>query len=330
MRRKICLALVTAVVLLCTGCGLFNLGVAEPSASPAALIPQKIDRYVTEPDVEAHITQQDRAFYRRLIDGVAGYEQEIKLSDSHEQNLYYLSMLQKSPFASLIKSTRFTKDRTSVKIIYKYSESEHMQRIRVTEAELLRILQQIILPDMNETEKALAVYRYFSEMIQYDYQWRSEEGQFSDIDLYQTLVSGKGVCHGYSYLCWYALTQLGMEAFCVTGVDVSDGAGHMWLLVRIDGAFYHCDPTWESVAGGNGLGFFGMTDEERLASGIRASSFAAFHEPEYGEVVCTDDSFEALREVSSWSFSSGHVLRAFDAAGEFAFDTVHKCVIENE
>lgn len=329
MRGKICLALVLAVALLCTGCGLFN-PVAGPSASPAALLLQEIDRYVTEPDVEAHITQQDRAFYRQLIDGVAGYEQEIKLSDSHEQNLYYLSMLQKSPFASLIKSTRFTKDKTSVKINYKYSESEHMQRIRVTEAELLRILRQIILPDMNETEKALAVYRYFSEMIRYDYQWRSQEGQFSDIDLYQALVSGKGVCHEYSYLCWYALAQLGMEAFCVTGVNASDGAGHMWLLVRIDGAFYHCDPTWESVAGGSGLGFFGMTDEERLASGIKASSFAAFHEPEYGEVVCTDGSFEALREVSSWSLSEGHILRAFDAAGQFAFDTVHKRVMEND
>lgn len=73
-----------------------------------------------------------------------------------------------------------------------------------------------------------------------------------------------------------------------------------------------------------------MTDEERLASGIKASSFAAFHEPEYGEVVCTDGSFEALREVSSWSLSEGHILRAFDAAGQFAFDTVHKRVMEND
>ena len=74
---------------------------------------------------------------------------------------------------------------------------------------------------------------------------------FPDIEVYDALKSNKGVCHSYTYLCQFALEQLGIECIRVDGLMKEDpDIGHMWLLVKLDGKFYHCDPTWDSHGDG--------------------------------------------------------------------------------
>ena len=57
---------------------------------------------------------------------------------------------------------------------------------------------------------------------------------------------GMAVCAGYAAAATGLLSALGIEVRTVTGVvrDRGDG-GHAWNMVRVDGAWYHLDVTWD-------------------------------------------------------------------------------------
>ena len=57
------------------------------------------------------------------------------------------------------------------------------------------------------------------------------------------LVNRLAVCDGYSKAFQYLLYQAGVPCLFVTGQ--SQGEGHAWNLVQLDGAYYHVDITWD-------------------------------------------------------------------------------------
>ena len=62
-------------------------------------------------------------------------------------------------------------------------------------------------------------------------------------DLYGALVIGTPVCDGYSEAFQYLLYCAGIQSFRVTGE--AGGGAHAWTIVRIDGAYYYVDVTWD-------------------------------------------------------------------------------------
>ncbi len=77
--------------------------------------------------------------------------------------------------------------------------------------------------------------------------------------------------------------------------------GHMWLVARIDGVYYHLDPTWDSHEGRVGLEYFGMTDQQRRDSGL--TDFELWYDGAYGEILCDQDTFGAFRGVMDFRFA---------------------------
>lgn len=57
---------------------------------------------------------------------------------------------------------------------------------------------------------------------------------------------GKAVCSGYSLAAKLLFDLFEIESFTVSGKAIQDGKkeGHMWLVAKIDGQWYHFDPTW--------------------------------------------------------------------------------------
>ena len=81
----------------------------------------------------------------------------------------------------------------------------------------------------------------------------------------------------------------------------------MWLVIRLEGKYYHIDPTWDDNGNAEGLNYFGMTDAERTASGVEG--YDVSYDGAYGEIACDDDAFAAFRGVIGFSFVAGEAHR---------------------
>ena len=62
---------------------------------------------------------------------------------------------------------------------------------------------------------------------------------------YGPLVEKRGICGGFAWAFKTLMDEANIECLCVSGFLKEDlKTGHMWNLVKIDGQFYHVDPTW--------------------------------------------------------------------------------------
>lgn len=103
-------------------------------------------------------------------------------------------------------------------------------------SEVDRILDGIIYPYMTDFEEVKAVNDYIVLNTIY-----SEETKNSPHSPSTILSEGKGVCQAYALLGYRMLDQLGFEVKYVVG---NAGEPHAWLLVKLDGEWYHLDMTW--------------------------------------------------------------------------------------
>lgn len=62
---------------------------------------------------------------------------------------------------------------------------------------------------------------------------------------YGPLVESRGICAGLAWAFRTLMDAANIECICVMGYLKEDlKTGHMWNLVKIDGQYYHVDPTW--------------------------------------------------------------------------------------
>ena len=76
-----------------------------------------------------------------------------------------------------------------------------------------------------------------------------------------TLIEGYGVCQGYARALAMFLKSEGILCELVAG------GAHEWLKVKIDGEWYHVDPTWDdTVANGYGTHYFLMRNDDEFVN----------------------------------------------------------------
>lgn len=90
--------------------------------------------------------------------------------------------------------------------------------------------------DGSDFDKILYLHDYFVANYTYDYDLVIR-------DAYTFFAEGKGVCQAYMLGLIAAARELGVESIPVT----SDVMKHAWNLVKIDGAWYHVDVTWDDT-----------------------------------------------------------------------------------
>ncbi len=85
---------------------------------------------------------------------------------------------------------------------------------------------------------------------------------------YGCLVRGYASCEGYAKAMKYLLDEFKIENYLVSGTAVNEKGqpeGHAWNMVKIDGEYYHLDPTWNdpiSKEDENHYSYFNITDKE--------------------------------------------------------------------
>lgn len=105
----------------------------------------------------------------------------------------------------------------------------------------------VVSADMNDVEKALALYDYIIAVSNYpDVESIDENGivrydeeSYSAISVFRDHIS---VCVANATAYCYLLSDCGIP--CIR-VD-SDEMEHSWTMLFVDGAWYHADPTWDN------------------------------------------------------------------------------------
>ncbi len=148
----------------------------------------------------------------------------------------------------------------TVSIFYRLERERHLQALEeFGQAVENAVASQLLFGD-GDAEKAILLYHFVATSVSY---WQTDYESWQT-NAYYALVGGKAICYGFADCYNYLLRQVGVEAHLVKSYRPSDRADHGWSLVKIDGQYYHCDPTWESSAyGGNGFVYFGYTDDKR-------------------------------------------------------------------
>lgn len=157
--------------------------------------------------------------------------------------------------------TFVTDDETlTVCISYRLERSEHLVALSAFGERIETLVANTLLCGDDEATMALLLYHEISRSVDYF----SVNYDTWQTNAYYALMQGKSICYGFADAFNYLLRQVGMEAYLVKSYRASDRAAHSWSLVKIDGDYYHCDPTWESsIFSGEGFVYFGYTDTRR-------------------------------------------------------------------
>lgn len=95
-------------------------------------------------------------------------------------------------------------------------------------------------------DKMVAVHDKLLESMYYSY---DDEGNPSDEAWAHNVIGsfdkGKGVCESYAKVYQLVMNALGYESIMVAGT--SNGEGHVWNLVKLDGEYYYIDCTWDDT-----------------------------------------------------------------------------------
>lgn len=210
----------------------------------------------------------------RLVDAIAAHEDGLALSDSRAAEILADNIFYNYPPAALCT---FKTTADGIDIDYLYPEATHKEKIAAFYAKTEAILNAVIDPDWSDERKAMELYRWVAEEVNYftvDY-------TTADTSAYSAIMQGKSICYGFSDCYNYLLRQAGIRAELLRGYRAFDRAEHGWSMVLIDGQWYHCDPTWESGSSdGQGLRYFGMSDSIRFGT-IAKDAVCGFGEAEF-------------------------------------------------
>jgi len=114
------------------------------------------------------------------------------------------------------------------------------------------IANYINLNFYSQEEKAIAIFCWIAENIQYDFDNMYAINMYvnSDISSDETLKTRKGICTNFSDLYSNIANKVGVKTYVISGYTrnkkLVDPNPHSWCVSMIDSSWYMTDPTWGS------------------------------------------------------------------------------------
>ena len=210
------------------------------------------------------------------------YQKVLDLCDDYvKENGCFLLGSHKEPFVGIGPETapadgcneygvgpnRLTSISLSYDEYYRRADgSADLELIETVREQLTREYQaalSVVSEDMNDVEKALALYDYIIAVSNYpDVESIDADGiaqydseSYSAISVFRDHIS---VCVANATAYCYLLSDCGIP--CIR-VD-SDEMLHSWTMLNVDGAWYHADPTWDNPKYEEGLTSIGDRNDD--------------------------------------------------------------------
>jgi len=146
--------------------------------------------------------------------------------------------IQNSYIYTNISSFKWKYDGYNNNIVIAFTFTYHISQTE--EAFVEQTLTNIIAPmhGLSDIQKLQAAHDFIVLTAEY-----SKETEGSQYSPYTLLTENKGVCQAYALVLYRMLEMLGFEVQYVPG-KVGEQL-HAWVLVKLDGAWYHIDVTWD-------------------------------------------------------------------------------------
>lgn len=251
--------LILTGILLLSGCNAFTGEdelpsiVVEPQPTEEVKEPYEMDSNMAEnlkgkqtgSFYYEQLDDEEKVIYVEILNALQDFKEEMTLScletDKIEKIFQYV--LNDNPGIFYVDGytyTRYTLGEEVKKVTfsgtYNMDKEEAGSRRKQIDSYVGTCLAGIS-PDMDEYEIVKYVYEYIIDKTEYD------AGAPDNQNICSVFIHGRSVCQGYAKATQYLLNKAGIPATLVMG-RVSQGEGHAWNLVRIDGGWYFVDTTW--------------------------------------------------------------------------------------
>ena len=191
------------------------------------------------------LSADDRKVYREIYGILASFaeEQPISLTDPERLSDLFQCVLNDHPEIFYVQGYTYSSYMQGEKIVkialsgtYTMTPEEAalcQEGIDAYVNECLAGLNE----DASDYEKVKYIYEYLINHTQYNLAARENQ------NICSVFLFGESVCQGYAKATQYLLQKAGVFCTLVIG-SVSEGEGHAWNLVRMDGNYYYVDTTW--------------------------------------------------------------------------------------
>lgn len=115
--------------------------------------------------------------------------------------------------------------------------------------EIRKIVESLDLEGKTDIQKEKIIYNYVLDNMKYDDKALKDEELAMEYNMnpLKYALEGKGVCANYAEFFEAMCEVAGINCYKISGK--SDGEGHAWNLVEIDGEYLLCEPTWGDSSG---------------------------------------------------------------------------------
>ncbi len=196
------------------------------------------------------LSNSDRVIYDRIGEAILHCEPEIKnLPISGDDCLrLYSDYLDDHPGIFWVtngiryRTTNKSSGAPSTTMSLEYTHQENLQQDQKTFVQMVSKFHEYIKDDPNDWLKLYHIYDYLAKSITYD-------NNYMDQTMWSVFFNGIGVCAGFARSFQYLALLEGIPCIIVTGYQrnadgTPDSVRHAWCMAKIEGKWYHFDPTW--------------------------------------------------------------------------------------
>lgn len=207
------------------------------------------------------------AFYKDFITALLNYETECPCAEEDYARVITMVAGYECPFfhdQDLELNWAADFDYFEKKLSWSYYVDRETLQERIDKtAEAVQAFLDLVSPEDAEEVKMQTVYHAFCPLMTYDYDSVVSRER---IDSYYAFLEHTGICVTFADALAQILAQVDIDATIVNGPAGDEP--HAWDYASINGQNYFFDPTFEVGSnGGTGYVYYGMTLEEREASG---------------------------------------------------------------
>lgn len=217
---------------------------------------------------------------------------------------------------------KYTENEKSVSFTPNYRDTAAEARMKTLK--LNNVIEKIV-SDANKLQTDYEKELYFHDYVCKNTTYDESLSQIGGDSVYDSLITGKAICEGYSRAVQILLDKADIDNYLVVGDGESNGeiAPHMWNVVEIDNLNYHLDVTWDDSGEDDSIVYFyfNVTDEmiQKDHFNIEPENNFCISDLFYYYVV--DNSYvKSYNGFSEHSFRTAEVLKNGENKVKFVFE----------
>lgn len=288
---KTYLALLTAAVLMLSGCGMEEYADAVDIAAVWGNRREEVPCVSSDRYAHNTLNEEQQIVYDEMLDAIMNMEESVNLSttDRSDVKLCYDAIC--ADYGEIFwvdtcsyKEVSMFGKPFAVDFVVEYAYTpEEVDSYREQMQPVIDGYLERLAKCESDYEKTEVLYRKLIREVDYDM------GAENNQNILSVFLEKETVCQGYACATQYLLQQAGIPCVIVTGM--AQGQPHAWNMALLDGDYYYIDVTWGNAdfLGGTGdaassvnYGYLNITTDELLIN----------HRPQVDFSLSTCDSTE--------------------------------------